>query len=96
MYDPRRDHWRLMGRPPLRHRSHFTAVWDGRRLLIWGGVRRDCGDCFLGDGAAFTPEGRRWRRLPAAPIAPRDRHAAVALRGGGMIVWGPRDGAILR
>ena len=102
IYDPRRDRWHLMGRPPLAHRHDFTAVWDGRRLLIWGGVRNDCGDCFLADGAAFDPATRRWRRLPQAPLAPRDRHAAVPLRGG-MVVWagccrGARqlaDGAIL-
>jgi hypothetical protein len=93
-YDPRRDRWRLLGRPPLVHRRNFTAVWDGTRLLIWGGVRPDCGDCFLADGAALRP-AHGWSRLPAAPLAPRDRHAAVALRGGGMVVWGPRDGAVL-
>jgi hypothetical protein len=101
-YDPRRDRWRLMGRPPLAHRHDFTAVWDGRRMLVWGGVRNDCGDCYLADGAAFAPAGHRWRRLPPAPLAPRDRHAAVPIRGG-MIVWagccrGTRqfgDGAVL-
>jgi hypothetical protein len=103
-YDPGRDRWRLMGRPPLAHRHDFTAVWDGTRLLIWGGVRNDCGDCFLADGAAFRPRRHRWHRLPAAPLAARDRHAAVPLRRGGMVVWagccrGTRqlaDGAVLR
>ena len=102
-YDPRRDRWRLLGRPPLAHRNGFTAVWDGRRMLVWGGVRNDCGDCFLADGAAFAPARHRWRRLPPSPLAPRDRHAAVPLRGG-MVVWAGccrrtsqlADGAILR
>ena len=100
-YDPRRDRWRLLGRVPLVHRYGFTAVWDGARLLIWGGVRVDCGDCFLADGVAYSPRRHRWRRLPRSPLAPRDRHAAVPIRGG-MVVWagwGRRpyaDGAILR
>jgi hypothetical protein len=104
-YDPRTDRWRLLGRPPFRaHRSNFTAVWDGRRLLIWGGVRHDCGDCFLADGASYTPATRRWRLLPKAPLRPRDRHAAVPLPRGGMVVWAGccrkarqlGDGAVLR
>jgi hypothetical protein len=89
-YDARRDRWRLMGHPPLAHRNGFTAVWGGRRMLVWGGVRNDCGDCFLADGAAFAHG--RWRRLPPAPLAPRDRHGAVPLRHG-MVVWAG-DGAI--
>jgi hypothetical protein len=102
-YNPRTNRWRFLGRPPFTaHRSNFTAVWDGRDMLIWGGVRRDCGDCFLADGAAFNPARHRWRLLPKAPLRPRDRHAAVPLRGG-MVVWagccrGARqfaDGAIL-
>jgi hypothetical protein len=100
-YDPRRDRWRLLGRVPLVHRYGFTAVWDGARLLIWGGARVDCGDCFLADGVAYSPRRHCWRRLPRSPLAPRDRHAAVPIRGG-MVVWagwGRRpyaDGAILR
>jgi hypothetical protein len=101
-YDPARNRWRRLPGPPLSDRDEFTAVWNGRELLIWGGVRVDCGDCFLADGAAFDPTTNRWRRLPAAPLRPRDRHAAVPIRGG-MVVWagccrGARqlaDGAIL-
>jgi Kelch motif len=86
-YNPHANRWRLLGRPPFRaHRSNFTAVWNGRELLIWGGVRNDCGDCFLADGAALDPTTNRWRRLPPSPLAPRDRHAAVPIRGG-MVVW---------
>jgi hypothetical protein len=103
-YDPRRDRWRLLPRPPLAERDSetFTAVWDGAQLLIWGGVRIACHvRCFLADGAAYSPRRHRWRRLPRPPLAPRDRHAAVPVRGG-MVVWagwgrrGYADGAILR
>jgi streptogramin lyase len=91
-YDPARDRWRRLPRPPLPDRDEFTAVWNGRDLLVWAG-----------DGAAFDPETNRWRVLPGAPLAARDRHAAVPLRGG-MIVWAGccrgahqlADGAIFR
>ena len=89
-----------------RHRSPTATAsppsWDGRRMLVWGGVRNEFGDCFLADGAAFAPARHRWRRLPPSPLAPRNRHAAVPLRGG-MVVWPAAvaarplaDGAIFR
>jgi hypothetical protein len=97
-YDPGRDRWRSLGRAPLRDRYDFTAVWDGTRLLIWGGVGVERGDAYLNDGAAYD---HGWQPLPASPLRRRDRHAAVAIPGHGMVVWGgwgagPRsDGAIL-
>lgn len=85
-YDPVRDRWRRLPRAPLRERGNFTEVWDGERMLIWGGVGA-CGSCFLADGASYDPKTREWRRLPTSPLPPRDRHAAVAIPGG-MVVFG--------
>jgi hypothetical protein len=72
-----------------------VATWTGEELLVWGGP--------IG-GAALDPRTGRWRPLPAAPLAPRDRHVAVGLGGGRAFVWGGcckgsrqlADGAVYR
>jgi hypothetical protein len=49
------------------------AIWTGRELLIWGGTTPadPAGDNRMqrhGDGLAYDPARRAWRRLPTPPI----------------------------
>jgi hypothetical protein len=106
IYAPDSDRWQRLPPPPpgLRHwKPDDSAVWTGKRLIVWGGTTRaDAGD-FMAAGAAYDPERRLWRPLPPAPLAGRDRHAAV-WTGDAMLVWGGccrgsrhhRDGALYR
>jgi hypothetical protein len=70
-----------------------AQVWTGSRVMFWGGGTTDS---TLGDappatvtaaGAAYDVAADRWEGLPAAPLAPRARAAAV-WTGRELIVWG--------
>jgi N-acetylneuraminic acid mutarotase len=94
-YFPLGDYWDLLPRPPLRARMGAQAAWDGQELILWGGTVGTCGACYRhrpsptgSDGAAYDPRSGRWRLLPTSPLPPRDRHVAVPIEGGGVLVWG--------
>jgi N-acetylneuraminic acid mutarotase len=59
----------------------MAATWTGRELIVWGGYDRlGKGPDSLhvaGDGAAYDPERRTWRRLSAAPLSARADAEAV-------------------
>ena len=58
-YDPAANRWAPLPQAPLLGRLDPTAVWTGRQLIVWGGVKpatgRKTGLTFFADGAAFTP-----------------------------------------
>ncbi len=95
-YDPVADAWSstsMLGAPSIRH-SH-TAVWDGSRMIVWGGESTDA----LGvttrtqAGSRYDPSTDQWSSTTSAgaPEA-RSRHTAV-WTGSRMIVWGGRPAA---
>lgn len=86
-YEPESDQWRVAASPPLQPRDGASLVWTGSEAIVWGGIKRGCGTCFLDDGAAYDPATDTWRDLPAGPLAPRDRHVA-AWTGEAMLVFG--------
>lgn len=88
-YDPATDRWAALPPAPLGGRDDPAVVWDGRALIVWGGLGEG-GDEALGDGAAFDPATGRWARLPTAPIARWD--ATVVWDGKEMLVWGGATG----
>jgi hypothetical protein len=105
-YNPATNHWRRFAALPA-GRVGATAVWTGRRLLLWGGEKPEA-SAELRDGLAYDPRINRWSSLPAAPLRPR-AGAIVAWTGHALIVWGgeigtpvgsnappafPRDGAV--
>jgi hypothetical protein len=106
LYDPEHDRWETIPPPPRRLRywkPTDSAVWTGREAIVFGGTERGDWGEFTAAGAAYDPARRVWRTLPAAPLAGRDRHAAV-WTGDAMLVWGGccrglrhhRDGALYR
>jgi hypothetical protein len=42
----------MVGAPPAR--SNHTAVWDGARMVVWGGSGPCCNNWY-NDGYAYTP-----------------------------------------
>ena len=57
-YDPALDRWfttSVSGAPSVRDKH--IAVWDGGRMIVWGGTN-SC--CFLGDGAEYDPGTNAW------------------------------------
>ncbi|MBI5500086.1 MAG: hypothetical protein HY907_07565 [Deltaproteobacteria bacterium] len=87
-YDPAADTWRAIspiGAPSARH--HYSAVWTGTRMIVWGGQLAN-GDPALGDGAAYDPATDTWTPITmfGAPAARRG-HTAI-WTGTEMVVWG--------
>ena len=92
-YVPASDSWtRLSGLGAPSPRENHTAVWTGRRMLIWGG---DGPDALLGDGAAYDAEHDSWETIPldgapppAAGAGLFERSAAAVWADPVMILWG--------
>lgn len=62
--------WALLPKAPIGPRGEHTAIWTGREMVVWGGVR-DYEVDPLTDGAAYDPQAGTWRMLAPAPLAPR-------------------------
>ena len=84
-------------------RTGATAVWTGKRLLVWGGRMALAGeDVIPPHGLAYDP-ANRWSQLPQAPLLGRVDPTAV-WTGPSMFVWGGAasdgkffaDGAVFR
>jgi putative metal-binding protein/HYR domain-containing protein len=85
-YLPATDSWsRLSPLGAPSPREHPTAVWTGRRMLIWGGDGPDGG---LGDGAAYDPPTDTWQSLSAAGAPPPLFEHTAVWADPVMIVWG--------
>jgi N-acetylneuraminic acid mutarotase len=69
-----------------------ARAWTGSRIMFWGGGTSDTpGDVppatVTAAGGAYDVAADRWDTIPAAPLAPRARAAAV-WTGRELIVWG--------
>jgi hypothetical protein len=62
-------YWTRLPDPVLSPRKRPLLVWTGEEVLVFGGGGRR-------DGAAWSPDRRRWRHLPVAP-APLRTNIAV-------------------
>lgn len=90
-YNPVSDTWWttvVPGAPTLR--ADFSAVWDGARMIVWGGYT---GSTYgertrLRSGGCFDPMSGEWSAtsVTQAPAA-RDQHIAV-WTGEEMLIWG--------
>jgi len=86
-YSPSDNRWRQLASMPS-GRSEFAAVWDGRRLLVWGGTTTSANvPQSPAEGLAYDPRSNRWSSLPVAPLRPR-LGAIAAWTGHSMIIWG--------
>lgn len=91
-YSPATGTWQALGTAgaPARRYGH-TAVWDGNRMIVWGGFGGEVlpsDYAALNDGARYDPGTDLW--LPVSGLgapAARQRHTAV-WTGSRMIVWG--------
>jgi hypothetical protein len=86
-YSPTTNRWRQLASMPS-GRSQFAAVWDGKRLLVWGGAITAANvPQNPPTGTAYNPRTNRWSPLPRATLRPRLGPTAV-WTGRTMIVWG--------
>lgn len=62
-YDPASNRWRSLPATDAGRTGH-TAVWTGRRLLVWGGLTVRAGSYLApSHGVAFDPASDRWSAL---------------------------------
>jgi len=88
VYNPSSGTWTSMTTTdaPTGRQDH-TAVWDGTRMIVWGGQRSAT---YYGTGGRYLP-GSTWSSTATSGApSPRFNHTAV-WTGSQMIVWGGRD-----
>jgi hypothetical protein len=80
---------------PLAARTGHSVVWTGSEVVVWGGWGDEMGKRRYGDGAAYDPASKRWRRIADAALTPRRNHVAVWTGSEMLIVGGEgqADGA---
>jgi N-acetylneuraminic acid mutarotase len=94
IYDPETDTWAptsIDGAPSPR--TEHTAVWTGRRMVVWGGATSVGSEPpFVTDtGGVYDPATDKWGPTTTVGAAePRALHSAV-WTGHGMLVWGGYD-----
>jgi hypothetical protein len=54
-YDPARDSWRPLEPVPLLGRGFPMSVWDGRGMIVWGGLVVVSVPASAADGARYAP-----------------------------------------
>jgi hypothetical protein len=89
-YQPAPDSWTPIPEAPIGGRSAHVAMWDGTRMLVWGGCC-DAEGLELFDGGGFDPATSTWQPLAQGPLAPRQLHTAV-WTGDRIVIWGGRSG----
>jgi hypothetical protein len=77
--------WARLPRAPIAPRSEYTAIWTGRKMIVWGGYSGNT--TLYGDGAAYDPATRTWTKLAAGPLAGRALPVAV-WTGKDMLIFG--------
>jgi hypothetical protein len=90
-YSPAANTWRSLARMDSGRRQ-AAAVWNGKRLLIWGGETGPLHSGFIPPhGLAYDPTTDRWSPLPQAPLRGR-RDPVGVWTGRSLIVWGGDPG----
>lgn len=87
-YNPMTDIWSatsLSNAPSSR--GFHTSVWDGNKMIVWGGYNYNVASYFK-TGGRYNPDTDSWQTITTtnAP-AEREQHSAV-WTGSEMIVWG--------
>lgn len=94
MYSPLTDSWIKMDTScGFSERSHFTSVWTGSEMIIWGGKYPGYRNFeSISTGSKFTPITGQWAML-SLTNAPYAMHGHTAVwTGSEMIVWGTGGG----
>ena len=90
VYDLTANSWNstMSGSVPVARWGH-TSVWDGDKMLIWGGGSSVYfGKDLLDSGAVFNPSSNSWTSMTAPnPPSARSNHTAV-WTGSKMVIWG--------
>ncbi|TSC33780.1 kelch repeat-containing protein [Corallococcus sp. Z5C101001] len=81
----------LSAQGALSARTQHSAVWTGKKMIVWGGLGCGGPQSPCGDGALYDPATNTWSPLKSnyAP-SPRGGHKA-AWTGEVMLVWGGQD-----
>lgn len=72
IWSPGTNTWAPMAPSPLSGREDAAAIWDGQKMIIWGGgVESYSANLAYDDGATYDPSTNSWAKLPPAPISAR-------------------------
>ncbi|EYF03022.1 Kelch repeat-containing protein [Chondromyces apiculatus] len=68
-YDPATGTWRVLGPSPLSGRGYHSAIWNGSRMIVYGGSEGEAAP--LADGAAYDPVTDTWTTIATPNLVPR-------------------------
>lgn len=88
-YDPRADRWKAIstiGAPE--QRCFHTAIWTGRELIIWGGLKPTGRQESYNTGARYNPVTDTWSPVSMVGAPERRTYHTAVWTGKEMIVWG--------
>ena len=71
---------------PFGARSGQSAVWDGSRMILFGGL--DAETRIASDVLAFTPALNQWTKLSSPKLEPRFGHQAFLTADDQLVVYG--------
>lgn len=86
-YSPAANTWQALPDAPLIRRRNAMGAWTGKELIVAGGMSRPASGPspqIDGDGAAYNPVTRTWRKLPPMPAA---RYDGTALWDGTEVLF---------
>ncbi len=89
IYDPASDTWAPVPKAPVAPRLDHVAVWSGEEMIVFGGEGPK--GRIVGDGAAFDPKTRRWRKISRAGAPSARTRAAGVWTGTHLVVAGGID-----
>lgn len=89
-YVPATDSWTPMAEPPppAPQRRDCAAVWDGSRMLVWGGYGFSLA-VNTAQGLGYSPTSDTWTVLGAGPNTPTARDTMLHVWDGeSLLIWG--------
>ncbi len=95
-YNPKTDAWKpVTTKNAPEARFDFSALWNGREMLVWGGYTDNRSryqgahaDAYLNTGGRYDPSSDTWKTIPTEGAPSRRAWNTLLWTGKEMLVWG--------
>lgn len=96
-FNPKINDWHSLPKSPIEGRVGHAAVWNGKKMIIWGGGSGEPpAFSYYSDGAMYDPADRAWQLLSKSPFMPAPKEPSTKIEllqsavwtGERMLLWG--------
>ena len=85
-YNPSTNAWRMLGTSTIAGRYYHSALWNGSKMIVFGGYGSSCSGSYCADGAVWEPIANAWSAFKTPwPYDGRYQQMAVATGSGGTL-----------